>query len=272
MHSVKLGEQNPYPATYSASCLEPIPRHLARESIDLKGVLPFTGKDIWTAFEVSWLDPDGKPVVAMATFIFDCDSMNIVESKSFKYYLNSFNQSHFESFEQVSHTMQVDLSKACGGSVEVKLCSLDASFDYIEVGRPTGFCVDHLTLSVIEYSPNATLLNVDMSKQEVDCEMYSHLLKSNCPVTNQPDWATIWIKYTGNAIKPESLLSYIISFRQHQGFHENCVERIFSDITKVCRPEKLSVYARYTRRGGLDINPFRTNANEMAPLWRIARQ
>ncbi len=272
MHSVKLGEQNPYPATYSASCLESIPRHLARESIGLEGELPFSGQDIWTAFEVSWLDLDGKPIVAMATFIFESDSRHIVESKSFKYYLNSFNQSHFASFEQVSSTMQADLSKACDGSVKVELCTLDASFDYIEVGRPTGVCIDDLTPPVIEYSPNAALLAVEAGKQEADCEIYSHLLKSNCPVTNQPDWATVWIKYTGSKIQPESLLAYVISFRQHQGFHENCVERIFSDIAKVCQPEKLSVYARYTRRGGLDINPFRTNANEVAPLWRIARQ
>lgn len=270
MHSIKLGEQNPYPAQYSADCLEPIPRELARSAIGIKQ-LPFAGQDIWTAFEVSWLDRTGKPVVAMAVFVFSCTSTCIVESKSFKYYLNSFNQSHFDSFDQVSQIMQRDLSKVSEGEVKVVLKPIDDQFDYIEVGRPAGECIDHLSPSVIEYTPNASLLKADEGDVS-DCTVYSHLLKSNCPVTNQPDWATVWIKYSGQRINNASLLAYVISFRQHQGFHENCVERIFNDLISQFELSELTVYARYTRRGGLDINPFRTNCNEPLPLWRIARQ
>lgn len=271
MSQIELGKQAEYPEQYSPECLEPIPRRLSRSSIGLLGELPFDGVDLWTAYEVSWLDGAGKPQVAMGYFEFCCRSEAIVESKSFKYYLNSFNQSTFESWQKVTEVMESDLAKASGGKVSVKLVSLNSPYTPSQLGSPNGACVDELSLNNAVYTPSQELLTVD-SEQHVEEALYSHLLKSNCPVTGQPDWATLWVEYKGKRIEPESFLAYVVSYRQHQDFHENCVEKIYSDILQACKPESLSVYARYTRRGGLDINPYRTNTQNPAPKWRIVRQ
>lgn len=268
MSSIELGKQAEYPEQYSPDCLEPIARSLSRSGLGLNAsALPFTGIDVWTGYELSWLDLSGKPQVAIGYFEFDAKTDAIVESKSFKYYLNSFNQTRFESWVAVQTLMQQDLANASGGDVNVRLEPLSA---VSPLETPAGQCIDDCPLEAAVYTPDAALLKVEQG--EVSEQLFSHLLKSNCPVTGQPDWATVWVSYRGNKITPESLLAYVVSYRQHQDFHENCVEKIFTDIMAQCAPVELSVYARYTRRGGLDINPFRTNCGAALPGWRIVRQ
>lgn len=269
MSNIELGKQAEYPEYYSPECLEPIPRSLSRAGLGLEAAaLPFTGVDVWTGYEISWLDTAGKPQVAIGYFEFDAASHAIVESKSFKYYLNSFNQSAFESVAVVQRLMQQDLASASGGHVEVRLEPLSVNSTLV---GPSGECIDDLPLEEAVYTPEASLLQVSGESVEGD-QLFSHLLKSNCPVTGQPDWATVWVAYSGKKILAQSLLAYVVSYRQHQDFHENCVEKIFTDIMAQCAPTDLSVYARYTRRGGLDINPFRTNCGAAVPSWRIVRQ
>ncbi len=267
-HNITLGQKALYPDTYDAALLEPIARELSRSELGLNGALPFHGTDIWTGYELSWLGTSGKPEVAIAEFSFPATSANIIESKSFKYYLNSFNQTKFDSWEQVQSTLAQDLSLNAEGHVGVVLYSPE---DFSAPEKFPGTCVDSLDVSIDLYSPNANLLTCSETKVS-QRGMYSHLLKSNCPVTGQPDWASVWIEYSGKEITPESFLTYIVSYRQHQDFHENCVERIFCDLLARCECDALSVYARYTRRGGLDINPFRSNVEREIPFKRVARQ
>ncbi len=266
--NITLGQKALYPDSYDASLLEPIARQLSRAELNLDGDLPFYGADIWTGYELSWLGASGKPEVAIAEFFFPATSANIIESKSFKYYLNSFNQTKFDNREHVRSTLTQDLSLKSGAQVEVNLYSLEG---FAAPDALSGTCVDVLEVSVDQYSPNAKLLRCG-DAQVGQSGLYSHLLKSNCPVTGQPDWASVWIEYSGKEIVPESFLKYIVSYRQHQDFHENCVERIFCDVLRECECTELSVYARYTRRGGLDINPFRTNVERKIPFKRVARQ
>ncbi|MFL0808833.1 MAG: NADPH-dependent 7-cyano-7-deazaguanine reductase QueF [Agarilytica sp.] len=266
---VTLGEKSQYPDQYYASLLAPIPRSDSREKlIGTHNGLPFTGVDVWTAYELSWLNEKGLPQVAIAEFYFPVESGFIVESKSFKYYLNSFNQSSFASWPNVIEILVRDLGRAVGAEVKVKLFTLDEGFN---IDAQQGQCVDQLDVSIDTYQPACEYLHVQKAEVENE-QIYSHLLKSNCPVTGQPDWATVWLEYSGSKISDEGFLKYIVSFRQHQDFHENCVEKIFFDIMHACKPKKLSVYARYTRRGGLDINPFRTNCARDLPFKRLSRQ
>lgn len=267
---IKLGEESLYVDQYDASLLAPIARSQSRDglSITREPSLPFTGVDLWTGYELSWLNLKGKPQVAIVEFEFDCDSLNIIESKSFKYYLNSFNQTPFKSRESVIQTLTHDLQDAASGRVSVRLFDLD---DYRQTSPLPGVCVDDLDIEVDQYQASGAILNT-LAESVQDEALYSHLLKSNCPVTGQPDWATIWVEYSGLKICQESFLQYVISFRQHQDFHENCVEKIFMDLQKYCLCSDLSVYARYTRRGGLDINPYRTSTSNDLPLVRLARQ
>ncbi|MDB1145358.1 MAG: NADPH-dependent 7-cyano-7-deazaguanine reductase QueF [Alcaligenaceae bacterium] len=254
-HGGVLGLQTSYPTQYDASILFPIERQLGRSTLSLQPPPTWYGADIWYAYEVSWLDPMGKPIVAIAQYIFDQSNPKLIESKSFKLYLNSFNNTMFESVEVVQKTMEDDLSKASQGSVQVTL-TLSADFDRFSLKSPEGLCIDTLPIAITQYTPCATLLKTeDVLVEET---LISHTLRTNCPVTGQPDWGTIQIHYKGKKIQHESLLTYIISFRNHTGFHEQCVEEIFCDITQYCQPELLTVYAQYTRRGGLDINPWRS--------------
>jgi len=260
MSSVKLGENALYADQYNAGLLEPIERRLSRESLFGGPGIPFKGADIWTAYELSWLSPKGCPCVRIAEFSFPADSAAIIESKSFKYYLNSFNQSVFENEDIVDKVLTSDLSTACGASVDVRLFAVD---DYRKSEtKPQGVCVDQLDVTIDEYQPNSTLLvfssEVDSSSMQ---SLYSHLLKSNCPVTGQPDWATVWVQCSGKTLSPDSFLRYVVSYRKHQDFHENCVEKIYCDLMARGELESLAVYARFTRRGGLDINPYRASAN-----------
>ncbi|WP_019450123.1 NADPH-dependent 7-cyano-7-deazaguanine reductase QueF [Cupriavidus sp. BIS7] len=269
-----LGKPSAYKTEYDPTLLFPIPRQPKRTEIGLPEgrALPFFGVDIWNAYEVSWLNLKGKPQVALATFIIPADTPNIVESKSFKLYLNSFNQSKIASAEALQQLLQHDLSDATGGSVQVRLVT-EADLGKQKMGELDGLLLDRLDIETDIYEPDPTLLSADQEESPVEETLVSHLLKSNCLVTGQPDWGSVQIRYVGAPIDQEGLLKYLISFRNHNEFHEQCVERIFTDLMRMCKPVKLAVYARYTRRGGLDINPFRTNYNTPWPdNRRNARQ
>ncbi|ESJ07800.1 MULTISPECIES: NADPH-dependent 7-cyano-7-deazaguanine reductase QueF [Cupriavidus] len=269
-----LGKVSAYKTEYDASLLFPIPRAPKRAEIGLPEgrAVPFFGVDIWNAYELSWLNPKGKPQVALASFIIPADTPNIVESKSFKLYLNSFNQTRLESPEALQQLLRQDLSEATGGAVQVRLTA-EPDFARQQMGELDGLLLDRLDIETDIYEPAPQLLRADQEETPVEETLVSHLLKSNCLVTGQPDWGSVQIRYVGAPIDQEGLLKYLISFRNHNEFHEQCVERIFVDVLRQCKPVKLAVYARYTRRGGLDINPFRTNFNTPWPdNRRNARQ
>jgi 7-cyano-7-deazaguanine reductase len=256
-HASPLGKATEYQSHYAPELLYPIPRQLKRSELGIAdAALPFVGDDLWNAYELSWLNTKGKPVVAVGTFRVQATSPNLIESKSFKLYLNSFNQTSFDSLEAVSAVMTRDLSAAAGSPVTVALESLSQR-PQASIGTPDGFLLDDLDIACDRYQPAPELLTC-RAGEAVEETLYSHLLKSNCLVTGQPDWAMVVIRYRGAPIDRAGLLRYIVSFRNHNEFHEQCVERIFTDILQRCRPEALAVYARYTRRGGLDINPFRS--------------
>ncbi len=253
-----LGKTATYTEHYDASLLFPIARAGKRLELGISGNLPFFGVDIWNAYEVSWLNLRGKPQVAIATIMAPADSPNIIESKSFKLYLNSYNQTKLADSEALIRLLQTDLSAGFGASVQVSL-TLQEHFVDLKMQELEGLLLDRLDIEVEHYTPNPALLSTDPLVAPVDETLVSHLLKSNCLVTGQPDWGSVQIRYIGAPIDQESLLQYLIGFRNHNEFHEQCVERIFTDIMQQCKPQKLSVYARYTRRGGLDINPWRSN-------------
>jgi len=253
-----LGKATEYRSDYAPELLFPIPRAFKRvESGIDAAVLPFVGEDLWNAYEVSWLNPKGKPVVALATFRVPADSPNLIESKSFKLYLNSFNQTVFANTAAVEATLLRDLSAAAGAMIGAKVAVL-GDRPQAAVAYPAGVLLDDLDIACTTYQPAPELLTT-VDGGMVEETLYSHLLKSNCLVTGQPDWAMVVIRYRGRPIERAGLLRYIVSFRGHNEFHEQCVERIYCDITRHCAPEVLAVYARYTRRGGLDINPFRSS-------------
>lgn len=274
----QLGRTSAYVDRYDASLLFPIPRAGKRDELQLGVQLPFFGADLWTAFELSWLNPRGKPQVAIAHFTVPCETPNIVESKSFKLYLNSFNNSVFPSLDAVRDVLRVDLGEAVWrgsgrtGSIGVKLLAPDM-FDREPVNELDGIDLDRLDLECTHYTPTPELLHSAIGDVPVTETLTSRLLKSNCLVTGQPDWGSVQVRYSGPQIEQAGLLQYIVSFRNHNEFHEQCVERIFMDIWRRCQPTRLAVYARYTRRGGLDINPFRTSWPQALPSnARTARQ
>lgn len=275
MNHNPLGRQTDYVSVYAPHLLFPIPRAESRALLVIGDTLPFFGVDIWTGYELSWLDALGKPVVAIAEFFIPCTSEFIVESKSFKLYLNSLNQTRFENTAEVEALVTKDLARITNADIRVSVIplteSIRATLHLAEIVEVKGEMLDDLVVAVDTYHPAPELLSTEVGIVE-EC-LVSHLLKTNCPVTGQPDWASVVIRYKGNKIQRENLLRYIISFREHQDFHEHCVERIFSDIARVCKPKELTVYARYTRRGGLDINPFRSsNPDEKPELLRLIRQ
>lgn len=267
-----LGNSTGYIQNYSPDLLESLPRSRGRDEIRIKqDKLPFTGFDLWTGFELSWLNDKGKPIVAIAEFLIPASSVNLIESKSFKLYLNSYNQTKFSSPETVISTLEKDLSRTAGGVVQVTLYTGFNRYPAL-ITDISDNCIDDLDITIDDYEFNPSHLIDSTSNKFVSETVTSNLLKSNCLVTNQPDWGSVIIRYQGNKINHESLLRYIISFRNHNEFHEQCVERIFTDINHYCHPEKLTVFARYTRRGGLDINPFRSNFEEKIPVSRLIRQ
>ncbi|WP_237068381.1 NADPH-dependent 7-cyano-7-deazaguanine reductase QueF [Microbulbifer guangxiensis] len=266
-----LGRETQYESRYNPGLLHPIDRGISRAHLGLRGdTLPFSGVDEWWGFELSWLNPKGVPQVAVSRFTFPHDSAAMIESKSFKLYLNSLNQSEFASWEEVRDTLSRDLGAASGADVTVELFGVEDAT--LAVEKPEGFCLDQLDIETRRYQPEASLLRLDAGRGAVSETLYSHLLRSNCPVTGQPDWATVCIDYRGPALDREALLAYIISFREHQDFHEHCVERIFCDLQNLAAFEELTVCARYTRRGGLDINPLRSTLPGKALPPRFARQ
>ncbi len=268
-----LGKTSTYVTQYDASLLFPIPRAAKRAEIGLGASLPFFGMDIWNAYEVSWLNLRGKPQIAIATFMVPADSPNIIESKSFKLYLNSFNQTKLANSDALLALLKQDISAGFGAPVQIKL-TLPEQFSQHQFGELSGLLLDRLDIDVDQYSPNTALLKSDSEAAPIEETLVSHLLKSNCLVTGQPDWASVQIHYVGAPIEQEGLLKYLIGFRNHNEFHEQCVERIFNDILVACKPQKLAVYARYTRRGGLDINPWRSNfsSNQTPSNLRNSRQ
>ncbi len=256
-----LGKQTSYIDVYDNSLLQPISRKFAREQLQIIGDLPFYGFDILNCYEVSWLSQTGKPEVRILEFMVSSDSPNIIESKSLKLYLNSFSNTKLSSSEQVIELITRDLGLIFGSDVIVFLKDLE-SYDGTRLQSFSGVNLDKLdvTITSFEISQNLPKLLED-DTNIVDEVLYSNLLKSNCLVTQQPDWASVQISYRGRKIDHSSLLKYLVSFRNHNEFHEQCIESIFCDISKFCIPDELTVYARYTRRGGIDINPIRSSSN-----------
>jgi 7-cyano-7-deazaguanine reductase len=267
--NLTLGQKVDYIEQYTPELLQGVPRTLSREQIGVAQPLPFGGVDIWNGYELSWLNPKGKPQVAILQCRVPIDSQNLIESKSFKLYLNSFNQSVFGSADEVARHLTKDLSACAQAPVEVQLFSA-GQFGALQLGELDGTVIDELDIEINAYEPSPELLTT--GDQQVSETLVSHLLKSNCLITSQPDWASVQIHYEGAAIDHAGLLAYLISFRRHNEFHEQCIERIFCDLMNRCKPHKLAVYARYTRRGGLDINPLRANFDFNVSNNRLARQ
>lgn len=272
LSGLTLGKSTAYRDIYDPSLLQGVPRSLNRDPLGLKAdALPFHGGDIWTLYELSWLNARGLPQVAVGHVELDHASVNLVESKSFKLYLNSFNQTRFDSWEAVQRTLERDLSACAEGEVTVALYRID-ELEGQPIAHFHGTCIDDQDIEIDNYQFDTAWLENAASGKVVEETLVSHLLKSNCLITHQPDWGSVQIKYRGAKIDREKLLRYLISFRNHNEFHEQCVERIFNDILHFCQPETLSVYARYTRRGGLDINPWRSNTDFVPAIGRLVRQ
>ncbi|MFV8797498.1 NADPH-dependent 7-cyano-7-deazaguanine reductase QueF [Yersinia sp. LJYL362] len=267
-----LGKPTAYCDHYDVTLLQAVPRSMNRKPLGLyPDNLPFHGADIWTLYELSWLNSKGLPQVAVGEISLNADSVNLIESKSFKLYLNSFNQTAFTDWESVRTTLQQDLSACAQGDVSVTLYRLN-EMTHQPIANLSGECLDEQDIRIDSYEFNADYLQGATGESLVKESLVSHLLKSNCLITHQPDWGSVQISYSGPQINREALLRYLVSFRHHNEFHEQCVERIFNDIMRFCQPETLSVYARYTRRGGLDINPWRSNIDFMPLTGRLARQ
>lgn len=269
----ELGKVGEYDQTYNPDRLYPIPRAGKRHEIGIDpDALPFSGFDCWNHYEVSWLNKKGKPIAAIAEIFYDCASPLIIESKSLKLYFNSINQSKFGSVSEVESIIKKDLEQAIESDVTVIIRQISHATSPCIKASFAGECIDNLDVECTLYTVHPDYLSV--SDEQVEETLYSDLLKSNCLVTNQPDWGSVQITYKGNKINREGLLKYLVSFRNHNEFHEQCIERIFVDIMKHCKPSELTVYGRYTRRGGLDINPYRSTkkASIKEMNYRLVRQ
>ncbi|MGB2078686.1 MAG: NADPH-dependent 7-cyano-7-deazaguanine reductase QueF [Vibrio sp.] len=273
LQNLTLGKKTDYAAEYDPSLLQAVPRQLNRDELGLTSEnLPFYGCDIWGMYELSWLNINGLPQVAVGYAKLPVSSPNIIESKSFKLYLNSLNQSKFTSLHALKQHLVRDLSACAGADVEVVLYKMQ-DFDQQQIMNMQGQCIDEQDIIIRNFEFNPELLKDAATGKEVKETIHSHLLKSNCLITNQPDWGSVEIQYQGKEIDQQALLRYLVSFRNHNEFHEQCVERIFCDIMRFCQPSELTVYARYTRRGGLDINPYRSTKEETPDHFvRMARQ
>ncbi|HET7098449.1 MAG TPA: NADPH-dependent 7-cyano-7-deazaguanine reductase QueF [Casimicrobiaceae bacterium] len=265
-----LGRAATYAERYDPDLLFAVERAPQRALLELGTDLPFRGADVWNAYEASWLDAQGKPEIAIVTFVVPADSPRLVESKSVKLYLASFNQERVASAAEARATIARDLSNATGAAVAVTL-TLPQDFAKLRHAEPAGECIDALTLSGVHDALAPESLS--SAGPVVSEALHSQLFRSVCPVTGQPDYASVELAYRGTRIDRAGLLAYLVSFRRHPGFHEHCVELIFTDVWRRCRPEALSVHARFTRRGGIDINPYRTSGDEPPPSnARTARQ
>ncbi|HNP35310.1 MAG TPA: NADPH-dependent 7-cyano-7-deazaguanine reductase QueF [Woeseiaceae bacterium] len=268
-HTSPLGRQTPGPDHYDPGLLFAIGRCQSRRTLGLDDVLPFAGTDIWNAWELTWLEDNGQPQVAACEIRVPADSPSIIESKSLKLYLNSFSMSRYESGTALADVIRDDLCRCTGGAVEIRLRQLDK--DALAVAGLPGTCIDHTPTPCSRWEVDADLLRANPATV-VSEALHSHVLRSLCPVTSQPDCGSVLVEYTGPRIDPAALLQYVVSFRKHQDFHESCVERMFLDILERCACQQLTVYARYQRRGGIDINPFRTNTSDTAQNLRLWRQ
>lgn len=267
----ELGKKAEYDPHYNPDKLFPILRKWNRDKIGIAEKPPFFGFDIWNHYEVSWLNEKGKPIVGLAEIIYSADSPFIIESKSMKLYFNSFNNTHFKDAAAVKAVIEKDLAERMGAPIKVQVICLPSEQTGTFISALSGICIDHLDINCHAYTIDASLLQTE--ENPVEETLYSDLLKSNCLVTNQPDWGSVQITYKGKKINHAALLRYIVSFRNCNEFAEQCVERIFMDIMRHCQPEELTVYARYTRRGGLDINPYRTNKKTVDIInERLVRQ
>jgi 7-cyano-7-deazaguanine reductase len=269
--NLPLGRKSFESNSYNPDQLRSIPRAIGRETVGIsaKTALPFLGEDIWNCWELSWLDFNGKPVVAVAEIRIPVTTPNMVESKSLKLYLNSFSMIRINEPEILRQTIIRDIEHVVEGNVLVQLIMPEA-IQKLQIMEPEGICIDHQNISVKEFDVRPDLLAVD--NHTVSETLFSRLIRTRCPVTGQPDWATVCLTYRGQRIRPDSLLRYFVSYRQHQGFHESCVETMFCHILNECRPETLSLIARFTRRGGIDINPFRSTETSSTPNLRDSRQ
>ncbi len=261
-----LGQQSAYVDQYDAGLLFAIPRSEARAALGITSALPFVGEDVWNAYELSWLSPSGLPLVALLELRVPCDSDFLVESKSLKLYMNSFANSVFVDRAAVAARIGTDLSALLKTRVGLTLHAIDQAF----APAPASRCIDDQPVKVSHYEVDADLLAT--GDEQVSEHLHSHLLRSRCPVTGQPDWATLHVQYRGRVIQSDALLRYLVSYRNHQGFHEQLVEQIFCDIKAQCQPQELTVYGRFTRRGGIDINPWRSTHQDKAVNWREIRQ
>ncbi len=253
-----------------ASVLNPIARVEARRSLPMTGI-PFSGADFWTAYELAWLDQNGMPKLAIADIRVACESENIIESKSMKLYLNSFYKKQMESVSAVAEKIRSELCEVLRGSVAVELFTLEAFREQHPIKTQKGYCLDNHRVEPINFGPAPEIL-ITKGHKKVSETLFCHLLRTKCPVTSQPDWASIYVMYRGKSIDRDALFRYIISYREHSDFHEQCVERIFCDILNYCNPTELTVWARFLRRGGLDINPYRTNSETYPLRIRETRQ
>ena len=265
-----LGKETAYPDRYARKVLCPVPRDENRRKLNIDEALPFHGKDVWNAYELTWLERTGKPAVAVAAIEVDADSKHIVESKSLKLYLNSLAMERFGSVDEVAALVARDLSEVTQSNVTVSLMSPSAVGAEGIRGLP-GTCVDGLDVSCTSREVDSSLLGCARGKTDRE-ELYSHLLRSRCPVTGQPDFGSVLVRYRGMPIDRAGLLRYLVSYRNHCDFHESCIERIFVDLKRRCAPEELTVYGRFNRRGGLDINPFRTDTDDSPDNPRLWRQ
>jgi 7-cyano-7-deazaguanine reductase len=263
-----LGKQSLYVSQYDPGQLCPIPRHLTWKEYAYSQS-PYFGLDIWNAYEISWLNSKGLPQVAVGEFRIPLSTPNLIESKSFKLYLNSFNQTKISNKDQLCKILESDISACAGELVKVKLFAMNHV--QVTIQELGGMCLDDLDVKIEVYKRDARLLHIN-DEPVLNEKLYSHLLKTNCPVTGQPDWGSVYIEYSGKSIEHSSLLKYIVSYREHCDFHEQCVENIFLDIMQQCQPDELTVYARYLRRGGLDINPYRSTKNNLPDNSRLIRQ
>ncbi len=267
-----LGKRSAAVSQYTPSLLFPIDRSRVRAQLGVRAEeLPFFGADLWTAWELTWLDRDGKPEVGVLQVRVPCESRAIVESKSLKLYLGSFAQTPFASAYDVVRTLESDLSVTVGAQVVVDLLSLN-QVTQAGVSGLMGESLDSIRIASPVYHPDAALLERIETGRMVTETVHTNLFRSLCPVTGQPDMASVQISYTGPRIEHEDLLRYLVSYRDHPGFHEYCVEKIFLDLMERCRPRELSVSARFLRRGGIDINPFRSTGKIMPAVVRLVRQ
>jgi len=259
-----LGQQVAGSETYDPTLLFPVPRETARSSLP-GGVFAGFGEDVWHAYELSWLRPQGMPISRMGVLRVPATSANIVESKSLKLYLNSFNSHRFVSDDEARRTIIDDVSAVVGEGVDLELHEPESER---MAGVPIdGRCLDELTVVPADQADPMLLQAVPG-----DSVQYTHLMRSLCPVTAQPDWATVVVETRGGSPESEGLLRYLLAYRNHQEFHEQCVERIYTDLQQRLAPAYLSVQALYTRRGGLDICPWRSSKAGPAPVYRIHRQ